>query len=139
MNRTAAALCRSRPHASVEAVTEPAPLAVLPPAEAVTALALCKEGGCVAARSGAPWRLLSGGLDGRVRVWNITPSHQAPNTKHKTRSTKHQKPIARYRSLIIRYQAPSTRFQAPSNGNGGDGGGIGFYECLGRASHLPSS
>lgn len=46
-------------------------------AEAVTALALCKEGGCVAARSGAPWRLLSGGLDGRVRVWNITPSHQA--------------------------------------------------------------
>ncbi|EGB06785.1 hypothetical protein AURANDRAFT_28848 [Aureococcus anophagefferens] len=46
-------------------------------AEAVTALALCKEGGCVQTRSGAPWRLLTGGVDGRVRVWKITHSHQA--------------------------------------------------------------
>ena len=41
-------------------------------AEAVTALAVCNED-----ELRPPWRLVTGGDDGRVRVWNCTPSHQA--------------------------------------------------------------
>lgn len=40
--------------------------------ESVTALAVCNED-----ESRPPWRLLTGGDDGRLRIWNITPSHQA--------------------------------------------------------------
>ena len=41
-------------------------------AEAVTALSVCNDD-----EAYPPWRLVTGGDDGRVRVWNITPSHQA--------------------------------------------------------------
>jgi len=41
-------------------------------AEAVTALAVCNED-----ETRPPWRLVTGGDDGRVRIWNVTPSHQA--------------------------------------------------------------
>lgn len=39
--------------------------------EQVTALA------CADNDSRAPWRIISGGSEGRVRIWNITSSHQA--------------------------------------------------------------
>lgn len=42
-------------------------------AEAVTALAICHG----VDESRPPWRLLTGGNDGRVRIWNVTPTHQA--------------------------------------------------------------
>ena len=45
--------------------------------EDVTALALVEEGACSAPGSSKPWRMLSGGKDGRVRVWKVTPSHRA--------------------------------------------------------------
>lgn len=41
-------------------------------AEAVTALALANDD-----EHRPPWRLVTGGDDGRLRVWNVTPSHQA--------------------------------------------------------------
>uniref|UniRef100_A0A6V1NYK3 Cilia- and flagella-associated protein 52 n=2 Tax=Heterosigma akashiwo TaxID=2829 RepID=A0A6V1NYK3_HETAK len=41
-------------------------------AESVTALAACHEDD-----SRPPWRLVTGGKDGRVRVWQITSSHQS--------------------------------------------------------------
>lgn len=40
--------------------------------EGVTALALANEDD-----TRPPWRIISGGKDGRVRVWKVTPSHQA--------------------------------------------------------------
>jgi cilia- and flagella-associated protein 52 len=39
--------------------------------EKVTALALCDND------SHSPWRVVSGGAEGKVRVWNISSSHQA--------------------------------------------------------------
>mmetsp|Transcript_25908 Transcript_25908/g.60608 ORF Transcript_25908/g.60608 Transcript_25908/m.60608 type:complete len:648 (+) Transcript_25908:65-2008(+) len=39
--------------------------------EAVTALAVCNDD-----ETRPPWRIVSGGDDGRVRVWNVTSSHQ---------------------------------------------------------------
>ncbi|KAG5188196.1 flagellar associated protein putative: flagellar associated protein [Tribonema minus] len=41
-------------------------------AEGVTALALAHDDD-----ARPPWRVISGGADGRVRVWSVTPSHQA--------------------------------------------------------------
>mmetsp|Transcript_14946 Transcript_14946/g.44290 ORF Transcript_14946/g.44290 Transcript_14946/m.44290 type:complete len:648 (-) Transcript_14946:150-2093(-) len=41
-------------------------------AESVTSLAVCNDD-----EGRPPWRIVSGGDDGRVRVWNITSSHQA--------------------------------------------------------------
>jgi cilia- and flagella-associated protein 52 len=40
-------------------------------ADGVTALALAHDDD-----SRPPWRIISGGGDGRVRVWRVTPSHQ---------------------------------------------------------------
>ncbi|CAM9441910.1 unnamed protein product [Chrysoparadoxa australica] len=40
--------------------------------EGVTALAIANDDD-----SNPPWRIISGGADGRVRVWNVTSSHQA--------------------------------------------------------------
>jgi len=40
--------------------------------EACTALAVCNDN-----ESSPPWRIVSGGDDGRVRIWNCTSSHQA--------------------------------------------------------------
>ena len=39
--------------------------------ESVTALAICNDD-----ETRPPWRLVTGGQDGRVRVWNVTSSHQ---------------------------------------------------------------
>jgi WD40 repeat protein len=39
--------------------------------EAVTSLAICNDDGKQA------WRLVTGGDDGRMRIWNVTSSHQA--------------------------------------------------------------
>ncbi|KAH7474239.1 Cilia- and flagella-associated protein 52 [Phytophthora ramorum] len=48
--------------------------------ESVTAIAVCTPSSFSSASSssssGAEWRLLTGGKDGRVRVWRITPSRQ---------------------------------------------------------------
>jgi len=41
--------------------------------EAVTALTICDNDD----ESRPPWRIVSGGDDGRVRVWNVTSSHQS--------------------------------------------------------------
>jgi len=40
-------------------------------ADKVTALAICDDD------SRSPWRIVSGGAEGKVRVWNISSSHQA--------------------------------------------------------------
>ncbi|OWZ12377.1 hypothetical protein PHMEG_00014482 [Phytophthora megakarya] len=43
--------------------------------ESVTAIAMCTPSS-FSSSSNAEWRLLTGGKDGRVRVWRITPSRQ---------------------------------------------------------------
>lgn len=45
--------------------------------ESVTALAICHDD-----ETRPPWRLVTGGQDGRVRVWNVTSSHQVGTVKH---------------------------------------------------------
>jgi len=39
--------------------------------ESCTAIAVCNDD-----ENSPPWRIVSGGLDGRVRIWNVTSSHQ---------------------------------------------------------------
>lgn len=39
--------------------------------ESVTSLAVCNDD-----ETRPPWRIVTGGQDGRVRVWNVTSSHQ---------------------------------------------------------------
>lgn len=46
--------------------------------ESVTALAICHDD-----ETRPPWRLVTGGQDGRVRVWNVTSSHQVGTVKHR--------------------------------------------------------
>lgn len=45
--------------------------------EAVTALAVCHDEEGTGGGSPSYWRLVSGGADGRVRVWRVGESHQA--------------------------------------------------------------
>ena len=42
-----------------------------------TSVEVVKEGGAEEPQSGEPWRLLTGGVDGRVRVWRVTQQHRA--------------------------------------------------------------
>lgn len=63
--------------------------------EKVTALAIADND------AKSPWRLLSGGAEGRIRVWNVSSSHQAMLTSLK----EHRGPIT-----CIKINSDSTQF-----------------------------